>query len=175
MAGFFCQHQKLLKMIWHSNMYHRLTSLRGKLAGFWEHYKANKMTCAPSKDSDQPGHPPGLIRVFTMGFMGSWGPIPSSGLQKSLWSDWADAQADLSHRWAHRSFCWFYCVPAHMFCFVLNSQESPEEFADWAKLRPGTHVMFRHYYNIGAREKRFDPGFQSFTSFFNYCLFIYGT
>ena len=24
-----------------------------------------------------------------------------------LWSDWADAQADLSLRWAHRSFCWF--------------------------------------------------------------------
>ena len=23
------------------------------------------------------------------------------------WSDWADAQTDLSLRWAHRSFCWF--------------------------------------------------------------------
>ena len=26
---------------------------------------------------------------------------------RRLWSDWADAQADLSLRWAHRSFCWF--------------------------------------------------------------------
>ena len=26
--------------------------------------KTNKMTCAPSEDSDQPGHPPSLIRVF---------------------------------------------------------------------------------------------------------------
>ena len=26
--------------------------------------KTNKMTCVPSKDSDQPGHPPSLIRVF---------------------------------------------------------------------------------------------------------------
>ena len=29
-----------------------------------QHYKTNKMTCAPSEDSDQPGHPPSLIRVF---------------------------------------------------------------------------------------------------------------
>ena len=28
--------------------------------------KSNKMTCAPSEDSDQPGHPPSLIRVFTV-------------------------------------------------------------------------------------------------------------
>ena len=28
--------------------------------------KTNNMTCAPSKDSDQPGHPPSLIRVFTV-------------------------------------------------------------------------------------------------------------
>ena len=28
------------------------------------HDKTNKMVCAPSKDSDQSGHPPSLIRVF---------------------------------------------------------------------------------------------------------------
>ena len=27
--------------------------------------------------------------------------------QRKLWSDWADAQADLSLRWAHMPFCWF--------------------------------------------------------------------
>ena len=36
-----------------------------------QHVKTNKMTCAPSKDSDQPGHLPSLIRVFTMHLMGS--------------------------------------------------------------------------------------------------------
>ena len=30
------------------------------------HYKTNKMACAPSEDSDQPGHPPSLIRVFAV-------------------------------------------------------------------------------------------------------------
>ena len=28
--------------------------------------KTNKMTCENSEDSDQPGHPPSLIRVFTV-------------------------------------------------------------------------------------------------------------
>ena len=40
--------------------------------------KTNKMVCAPSKDSDQPGHPPSLIRVFAVCSMGSWGPNVSS-------------------------------------------------------------------------------------------------
>ena len=35
------------------------------------HDKTNKMTCAPNKDSDQPGHPPSLIRVFTVRSIGS--------------------------------------------------------------------------------------------------------
>ena len=30
------------------------------------HNKTNKMACAPSEDSDQPGNPPSLIRVFTV-------------------------------------------------------------------------------------------------------------
>ena len=35
------------------------------------HDKTNKMTCAPSKDSDQPGPPPSPIRVFVVRSMGS--------------------------------------------------------------------------------------------------------
>ena len=35
------------------------------------HDKTNKMTCAPSEDSDQPGHPPSLIRVFAVRSLGS--------------------------------------------------------------------------------------------------------
>ena len=33
--------------------------------------KTNKMACAPSEDSDQPGHPPSQIRVFAVRTMGS--------------------------------------------------------------------------------------------------------
>ena len=30
------------------------------------HDKTNKIACAPSEDSDQPGHPPSLIRVYAV-------------------------------------------------------------------------------------------------------------
>ena len=36
------------------------------------HDKTNKMTCAPSADSDQPGHPPSLIRVFAVRMKKAW-------------------------------------------------------------------------------------------------------
>ena len=58
-------------------------------------------------EADQPGHPPSLIRFFAVRSMGSQGLKVSACGQRSLWSVWADAQADLSLRWAHRSFCWF--------------------------------------------------------------------
>ena len=32
--------------------------------------KTNKIACAPSENSDQPGHPPSLIRVFAVRSMG---------------------------------------------------------------------------------------------------------
>ena len=34
--------------------------------------------------------------------------------QRRLWSDWADAQADLSFRWAHMPFRWFCHEAAHI-------------------------------------------------------------
>ena len=41
--------------------------------------------------------------------------------QRRLWSDWAEALADLSLRWAHMSICWF-CRAAALIvseCFLL--------------------------------------------------------
>ena len=34
--------------------------------------KTNKMACAPSEDSDQPGHLPSLIRVFAVRLKKAW-------------------------------------------------------------------------------------------------------
>ena len=79
-----------------------------------QHDKTNKMTCAPIEDSDQPGHPPSLIRVFAVRSMGSLRPKVSSCGQRRLWSHWVDAQAELSLRWAHMSFCWFCHEMAHI-------------------------------------------------------------
>ena len=36
------------------------------------HNKTNKMACAPSEDSDQPGHLPSLIRVFAVRMKKAW-------------------------------------------------------------------------------------------------------
>ena len=36
------------------------------------HDKTNKMACTPSEDSDQPGHPSSLIRVFTVRMKKAW-------------------------------------------------------------------------------------------------------
>ena len=87
---------------------------------FWATSWQNQQNdlCA-HKDSDQPGHPPSLIRVFAVRSMGSLGPNFASGGQRWLWSDWADAQADLSLRWAHRSFCWF-CRAVAQFSYLFT-------------------------------------------------------
>ena len=56
-------------------------------AASWQNQQCG---CAPSEDSDQPGQIS----------------YPLSAQQR-LWSDWADAQADLSLRWAHTHFVGF--------------------------------------------------------------------
>ena len=86
--------------------------------------KTNKMICAPSVDSDQPGHLPSLISVYSVRLKKVWVlSYPLSAQRRrgsacaSLWrrlgSEWADAQADLSLRWAHMPFCWFCHEAAH--------------------------------------------------------------
>ena len=59
------------------------------------------MACTPSEDSDQPGHPPSLIRVFAVRMKKARVLSYPLSAQWRLWSDWAEAQADLSLRWAH--------------------------------------------------------------------------
>ena len=71
------------------------------------HDKTNKIACAPSEDSDQPGHPPSLIRVFAIRLKKARVLSYPLSAQRRLWSDWADAQADLSLHWAHLPFRWF--------------------------------------------------------------------
>ena len=68
------------------------------------HDKTNKMICAPGEDSDQPGHPPSQIRVSAVRLKQNLVLSYPLSAQRRLWSDWADAQADLSLRWAQKSF-----------------------------------------------------------------------
>ena len=61
----------------------------------------------PGEDSDQPGYPPNVLRVFAVRMEKPWVLSYPLITQRGLWSVWADAQADLSLRWVQRSFRWF--------------------------------------------------------------------
>ena len=61
--------------------------------------------CAPSEDSDQPGHPPSLIRIFAVRMKKACVLSYPLSTQGRVWSVWVDAQADL--RWAHTHFVGF--------------------------------------------------------------------
>ena len=74
--------------------------------------------CAPSEDSDQPGHPPpSLISVFAVRMKKALVLSCPLNAQRRLWSYWMDAQADPSLRWAHTHFVgfvmsWLICLEA---------------------------------------------------------------
>ena len=87
-----------------------------------QHDKTNKITCSPSEDSNQPGHPPSLIRVFSVRMKKHWSLCYLLSIQQKPWSDCADAQTNLSLRWAHKSFRWFYRAAAHLHfqCWLLR-------------------------------------------------------
>ena len=72
--------------------------------------------CAPSEDSDQPGHLPSLIRVFAVRMKKAWVLSYPLRARRRLWSDWADAQADLSLRWVHSHFVGF--VMSRLILFI---------------------------------------------------------
>ena len=72
------------------------------------HDKTNKMACAPSEDSDQPGHLPSLIWVFGVHMKKPWTFSYPLNAQQSLWSDWADAR-----------LTWVFAVLT-VFLFVLS-------------------------------------------------------
>ena len=52
-----------------------------------QHDKTNRMTSVPREDSDQPGHPPSLIREFTVVMKKPWVISYPWSTQRSLWSD----------------------------------------------------------------------------------------
>ena len=90
------------------------------------------MAWASSEDSDQPGHRPSLIRVFAVHLKKARILSYPLSAQQRLWSDWANAQADLSLRWAHMPFCWFCHDAAQMYLQILDKRQfSPSSFVLW--------------------------------------------
>ena len=83
------------------------------------HDKTNKMACAPSEDSDQPRHPPSLIRVFAVRMKKAWVLSYPLNTQRRLirlggcpgWSESSlGAQPQLVFSWGGSiSVCVFIC------------------------------------------------------------------
>ena len=89
---------------------HVLEALRyGKL----QHDKINIMSVCPAKTQISLGIHPDWSE-FSLSTWRKLGSLATQWAHSEDWSDWADAQADLSLRWAH-SFCWFCHVAAHIF------------------------------------------------------------
>ena len=70
----------------------------------WPCYGYNK-TRVTSKVSDQPVHPPSMARVLVYSSLDSLKAVEGTCDQRRLRSDCANAQADLSLRWSHKSYC----------------------------------------------------------------------
>ena len=92
-----------------------LSMLGTQLQGIHEppHDKTNKMACAQRR------HRSACASAQTdQSSLSAWRNIGSSyplSALRRFWSDWADAQADLSLRWAQRPFCWFCHEVAHVY------------------------------------------------------------
>ena len=77
------------------------------------HDKTNKVACAPSEDSDQPGHPPSLIRVFAVRMKKAWVlPIECTAttvIRVGGCQGWSESSLGA------QSFCWFCHEVAQVF------------------------------------------------------------
>ena len=93
-----------------------------KFAATWQNQQNG---CAPSEDSDQPGHPPSLIRVFAVRMEKAWVLSYTLSAQRRLWSDWADAQTDLRLRLAYTHFVGFVMWWFKWTAMIRRSNSAP--------------------------------------------------
>ena len=72
--------------------------------------KPTKWHVRPREDSDQHGHPPSLIMVFSVDMKKAWVLSYPLSAQQRLWSDWV------------QSFCWFCREVAHLYliCLIIS-------------------------------------------------------
>ena len=90
--------------------------------------------CAPSEDSDQPGHLPSMIRDFAVCMKKPCVLSYPLSAQRRLWSDRANARADLSLRWAHSHFVgfvmsrlnWLFSMSTFVMFMVLKDESTSE-------------------------------------------------
>ena len=110
--------------------------------------KPKKIDCAPSKDSDQPGHPPSLIRVFAVRMKKPWAHSFLLSAQRRL----------LSVCLALRSFSWFCRAVTNSELDTSSCTGSRSCFAD------STNNLKRVYISFGNTENVFEKNRLSMTA-----------
>ena len=101
--------------------------LKGMHTVFWQSSSTidrnRQMSLCMSKPTKWPVHPAktqislGIRPVWSEFSLSAWrsiGTLATHREHSEDWSVWADAQADQSLRWAHKSFCWFCHAQAKM-------------------------------------------------------------
>ena len=103
------------------------------------HDKTNGISVRPAK-TDQPGHPPSLIRVFDVRMKKAWVLSYQLSAERRLWSDWGDAQADLSLRLAH----------SHFVGFIMSQLSYNLYYNPWLYLTENLMVLTIVIFHAGA-------------------------
>ena len=94
-----------------------------------QHDKTNRMTCVPSKDSSLSAWKKPWVFSYPLSTL--WRP----------WSDWVDAQADLSLRWVHRPYCWVLsCCGLNFLKYLSHCKGSKN-----ASPLQAAHSIFEHF------------------------------
>ena len=123
------------------------------------------------------------IATNPLGWQSQWTMMRFS-LYERLWSDWADAQADLSLRWAHFPFCWFCHEVAHLvftskkvnilyFLFITNIAikfifgQNAHEYLGSSPSYSGCHYMYApHHTTLGKMQYRTNGNYRTLPSVF---------
>ena len=82
--------------------------------------KTYNKTCVTSKDLDHSVHPTTMARVLGHHSLDSMEAVHGTCDQRRLWSDCAEAQADLSLRLSHKSYCSFVVRWLISFCLYVG-------------------------------------------------------
>ena len=129
-------------------------------AASWQNQQSGM---SPSEDSNQPGHPPSLIKVSAVRKKKVWVLSYPLSAQRRLWSDWADAQVNLSLRWAHSHFVGFVMRRLSYYIARASAQSDqslrcPHEESLGPKLPTGrtakTLIRWAHSHFVGFVMRR---------------------
>ena len=123
------------------------------------------MTVRPAKTYISLGIRP-VWSVFAVRMKKAWVLTCSYPLsaQRRLWSDWAYAQADLSLRWAHSLFSFWFCHEAAQLC-ILTAEDDINAWGQRSARRSKKKVINNNYNESKTLQWKFESVFMELEKF----------